>query len=121
LGYTKGERADTEITTSSASQGGVVSTKVTIEATRGRFPGQVAVSHDRVEIVDVSLPSSVTVDGRAVPERSAGTGPGWSYQAATATVSVVLPSTSISSATTVVERGGSPVERAEPPLGSAAS
>ncbi|MGB7051266.1 MAG: TIM-barrel domain-containing protein [Acidimicrobiales bacterium] len=121
LGYTKGERADTEITTSSASQGGAVSTKVTIEATKGRFPGQAAVSHDRIEIVDVSLPSSVTVDGRAVPERSAGTGPGWSYQAATATATVVLPSTPISSATTVVERGGSPVERAEPPPGTAAS
>ena len=92
---------------------------MTIEATRGRFPGQAAVSHDRVQIVDVSLPSAVTVDGRAVPERSAG--PGWSYQAATATVTVVLPSAPITSVSTIVERGGSPVERAEPPLGTAAS
>jgi hypothetical protein len=121
LGYTRGERADTHITTSSTSQGGEVSTEVTIAATRGRFSGQVANSRDRVQIIDVSLPSSVTVDGRAVPERSVGSAPGWSYQAATATVSVVLPSTPITSATTIVERGGSPVERAEPQLGTAAS
>ncbi len=121
LGYTRGERADTHITTSSTSQGGEVSTEVTIAATRGRFSGQVTNSHDRVQIIDVSLPSSVTVDGRAVPERSVGSAPGWSYQAATATVSVVLPSTPITSATTIVERGGSPVGRAEPQLGTAAS
>jgi len=109
LGYTQGESADTELSTATDTAGGG-STTVTIGATAtGRFAGQAVTSKDRVEIVDVSRPTSVTVDGRVVTERAGGVRAGWSYERSTATVTVVLPPTPLASGTTVVERGGTPV------------
>jgi alpha-glucosidase (family GH31 glycosyl hydrolase) len=87
LGYTKGQDALTPITTATVKGSG--GTQVTVGPASGRFPGQPQSVHLRFDLVGVTHPSRVTLDGRALPERAAGDGaPGWSYQAATATLVV---------------------------------
>ena len=57
LGYTKGQRTETLITTSSAAPtGGTPSTQVTIAATRGHFPGEPTDVHLPGRLADLSRP-----------------------------------------------------------------
>jgi hypothetical protein len=118
LGYTKGQHTETVITTSTGSVvGGHTSptTRVTIGPARGSYPGEAtSVAYD-VQMIDLSRPTGVTLDGKALAERtSAGTGPGWSYQPATDTVSVTTGPSPTDRAVTVVESGGGAVARPEP-------
>jgi hypothetical protein len=112
LGYTKGQDTETPITTSTDSSG---DQQVTIGAARGHYPGQASSVAYRVEMVDLSRPSKVTLDGSTLAERpSGGTRPGWSYQASTDTVTIVTGPSPTAHALTMVESGARPVELAEP-------
>jgi hypothetical protein len=115
--YEKGQHAETTIGVSGrgGGSGGAGSTRVTIGPARGRYAGQATTVSYVVQMVDLSAPSGVTLDGAALSRRPAGSaGPGWSYQAATDTVVVNTGPTSIAHRTTVVANGAGPVSRAEP-------
>ncbi|HXW34959.1 MAG TPA: TIM-barrel domain-containing protein, partial [Acidimicrobiales bacterium] len=121
LGYTEGQRTETRITVSSEpSSNGVAqsSTRVVIGSTRGNFPGEAEKASYELDIVDVSSPSSVTLDGRTVPEYTGtGSAPAWTYQPSTDTVHISLRTVSRYQAQTVVVNGATPVSRSEPANG----
>ena len=117
LGYTRGQDGRTSITD---GVGPVEATgaalRVHIGATAGRFPGQSRTLAYRLEMVDLSVPSQVTVNGRPLADQTAGSNaPGWYYQPTTATVVVDTPVTPITRATTVVVSGSRTLDRSEPP------
>ncbi len=120
LGYTKGQHTETAITTSSASHGGTPSVRVTIGAARGSYPGEPTSQSTRVELVDVTRPGQVTLDGRRLRPRS-GSGPGWSYDASTETLIVVVGSRPVVHAARVVAVGSAAVTRADPAVAPSAS
>ena len=71
LGYTKGQRTETLITTSSsAPASGPPSVRVTIGAARGSYPGEPTSVSTTIEMVDVTRPDQVTLDGRNLSARS---------------------------------------------------
>ena len=88
-------------TSSSAPAGGQPSVRVTIGAARGSYPGEPTSVSTTIEMVDVTRPRQVTLDGRA-SARGSGSGPGWSYQASTATLTVDVGSRPVAHAARVV-------------------
>ena len=87
---------------------------VTIGPSRGRYRGEPTARRYRVEMVDVSRPSTVTVDGRRLRRTSLGSARvGWSY-AASATVLVTTPTLAITGSATVVAAHCRGVDRPEP-------
>ena len=114
LGYTKGQRTETLITTSTgAPSGGRSSVRVTIGGARGRYTGQPMSVATTVKMVDVTRPDSVTLNGRNLSTGS-GTGPRWSYAASTSTVTVDIGLLPVSQIARVVAVGAAPVTRGEP-------
>ena len=121
LGYTKGQRTETLISTSSsAPAGGSPSVRVTIGAARGSFPGEPGSLSTTIEMVDVTRPDQVTLDGRNLSTRS-GSGPRWSYQASTATLTVHVGSRPVEQQTRVVAVGATTVTRGEPTVTTSVS
>jgi hypothetical protein len=120
LGYTKGQDTETPITDSFDSTGTTGTTcRVTIGSAGGSYPGEPHAVSYHLEMVDLSPPTQVTLDGRALVRQTSGSdGPGWSYQAASATVVVNTPSLPVSRTATVVASGGHVVNRPEPPAAS---
>lgn len=116
LGYTKGQDTETMITTSTGSGAGSArSTRITIGPALGHYPGQPTAASYRVQLVDVSAPRGVTLDGRALAQRPpVAAVAGWSYDASTATLTVVTGSSPTTGSVGIVENGGLPVDRAEP-------
>jgi hypothetical protein len=121
LGYTKDQRTETLITTSSsAPAGGPESVRVTIAAARGSYPGEPTSVSTTIDMVDVTRPEQVTLDGRNLSARS-GSGPRWSYQASTSRLTVDIGSRLVEQNARVVAVGAAPVARAEPAVASSAS
>jgi len=127
LGYTKGQATRTPITDSvgTAAEGDATATdRVTVGPAQGHYPGAPTSMGYRLEMVDLSQPGQVTLNGRGLNRLTPGSdGPGWYYQAVTATVVVDTPQLPTSRPLTVVASGGLPVNRPEPaapapPLGS---
>jgi hypothetical protein len=118
LGYTSGQSTDTLITDSLerlGTAGATATDHVSIGPGRGHYPGEPTTARYRVELVDVTRPTTVTVDGRPLPRRSAAaTAPGWSYSAATATLSVTTTAQPTTTAVRVAATGVRVVPRAEP-------
>ena len=121
LGYTHGQSTDTPITDSVVPAGstrpgtGTREARVSIGPARGHYPGQPTSVGYRLELVDVSQPSQVTLNGRRIDRLpSASVAPGWYYQADTATVVVNTPSLTATRAVTVEATGALPVDRPEP-------
>jgi len=116
LGYTKGQDGHTPITDSVDSVGATGATvRVTIGPTEGHFPGQARALVYRVEMVDVSPPSQVTLNGHPLGSKTTGsTAPGWYYQPTTATVVIDTASIPINREATVVATGSRTVNRSEP-------
>jgi len=115
LGYTKGQYSETTVTdTESVGSPATPTARVTVGPAHGHYPGQPTSAGYRVEMVDLTQPSEVTVNGRPLARTSGSDVPGWSYDAATATVVVTTPSVSTTRAVVVVASGGRPVERPEP-------
>jgi alpha-glucosidase (family GH31 glycosyl hydrolase) len=118
LGYTKGQDTETPITDTVGSVG-ATSYDVTIGPARGRYPGEPRAMSYRVQMVDLSQPSQVTLNGRRLQELGSGSGgPGWSYNSATDTVIINTPTEPVDHATTVVASGSRTVHRPEPPAPS---
>jgi len=104
LGYTTGQYTDTPVTYA----GGAADSTVVIGPASGSYPGAPASRQYTVDLVDVSSPRSVLVDGKALPASR------WSYDAATHTVQVSLGAVPVGRATTVTQVGGSAVQAQEP-------
>ncbi len=69
----------------------------------------------RIDMVDLTQPTSVTLNGRSLPRMAPGAdGPGWDYETATATVVVDTPALPTARAFTVVASGSNPVNLPEP-------
>ena len=118
LAYQRGQQARTAITVSSGGAtrpGGTPSTRVSIGPARGRYSGQATTVSYAVQLVGLSPPSGVTLDGAALSRRPTGSNKaGWSYQPSSDTVLVNTGPISIAHRTTVQADGASPVSRAEP-------
>ena len=122
LGYTRGQDSETPVADSVGSRGKSGpggDARVVIGPVRGHYPGAPTSVGYQVELVDLTRPSGVTVSGRPLPSRPAGSAAaGWYYLPGTATVVVDTPSLPASRAVTVVADGGRPVDRTEPPPAS---
>jgi len=122
LGYTKGQSTTTSITDSFGPPGGGAgnpNARVTIGAAHGHYRGEPTQIGYRIEFVDVTDPSQVSIDGRALHRRTPGSdGPGWFYQASTSTVVVTTSSLSTARASMVTASDCRTVDRSEPPAAS---
>ena len=120
LGYTKGQSTETPITDSTGSVGsGPTEARVTVGSARGHYRGQPTAVSYRLDMVDLTVPSWVTLDGRRLDRRSSGSDlPGWSYQSSTATLVVTTASMPTTKTFTVVASGTRTVSRTEPPPAS---
>jgi hypothetical protein len=130
LGYTKGQYTETPITDSvgttvrsgkSAADGSSVPAgtaavaRVTIGPSRGHYPGQPGSVAYRVELVDATRPSRVTVDGRLLrPVPSGSDATGWFYLPGSSTVVVDTPPRSTGGRVTVGLTGVAATSRTEP-------
>jgi hypothetical protein len=103
-GYEKGQYTLTGIT--SSSRGSV--TTVRIGEARGSFPGEQATRSFTVDLEGLSRPRAVLVDGRPLDA------PGWSYDAATHTVSVPVSGLPRYADASVMVAGSSAVVQGEP-------
>lgn len=118
LGYTRGQDSQTTITDTVGADGaGAASYRVTIGSARGHYRGAPGAMTYLVQMVDLTPPSEVTLNGRRLAEHPPGSdSPGWSYQPATDTVVVSTPALPVDRATTVIASGSGPVNRPEPPV-----
>ena len=118
LGYTKGQYTETEITDSVAPGTGTRRSgisRVVIGAAKGHYPGGPTSADYRLEMVDLSRPSELTINGSPIARVRAGSkGLGWYYDESSATVVVELPSIPVSETATVVASGARAVSRPEP-------
>jgi len=113
LGYNRGQSTTTPITDAVGVGGD--SSVVTVGPAHGHYPGAPRARAYRVEMVDVTAPSTVRVDGRVLGPQAPGSGsPGWSYEASTATLVVDTPMLPTSGAVTVTATGAGAVDRSEP-------
>ena len=114
LGYTKGQRTETLITTTtSAPAGDVSSVHVTIGAARGSYAGEPSAVSTTITMVDVTRPAQVTLDGHTLGSES-GPDPRWSYQASTATLTVDIGSRPVDQKTFVTAVGATTVAPGTP-------
>jgi hypothetical protein len=122
LGYTKGQFTQTPITDSLGSEpnsGAPMTSRVTIGSAHGHYPSEPAAVSYRIEMVDMTQPSRVTLNGRVLGQEPSGSNsPGWYYQPATATVVVDTQSVPSTGSATVVATGARPVNLPEPPVPS---
>ncbi|MFZ0249845.1 MAG: TIM-barrel domain-containing protein [Acidimicrobiales bacterium] len=100
LGYTKGQRTQTLITTSSSTPtNGRASVRVTIGRAQGSYPGEPGSVATTIKVMDVTRPNQVTVDGRKLGGQS------WSYGASTSILTVDLGSHPVAQNARVVAVG----------------
>jgi alpha-glucosidase (family GH31 glycosyl hydrolase) len=102
LGYQHSQFSNTTL----AYQSGAGMSTVVIGPARGSYPGEPASRQYTVDLVDVSSPDSVLVDGRPAA--------GWSYDAASHTLHVPVGSVPVGSSATITQTGGVPVQAPEP-------
>ena len=122
LGYTKGESAQTTFTTSTgtlvaqgAPGGRTPVVRATILPTRGRYPGEPGTIEYQLDLVDVSAPSRVTLNGMDLAEQTNGAAKvGWTYDAQTDTVIVDVGTVPGSRVVNVAAIGSSSVDQSEP-------
>jgi len=107
LGYQHGQYSDTPI----SYRSGTSTSTLVVGPARGTYPGAPASRRYTVDIVDVSSPSSVLVNGHPVASSGAWS---WSYSAATHTLRVPLGPVPVGSSATVTQVGGAAVQSAEP-------
>ncbi len=118
LGYTKGQDSQTPITLSSGppdATGGRSFTRVIIGPVHGHYPGQASAANYRVELVDLTPPSRVTLDGKAASEgRGERSRPSWSYDRSTDTLTLITGRHPVSAPLSVEETGARLVSPGEP-------
>jgi hypothetical protein len=122
LGYTKGQDSETQITDSLGSPGAVgapAPSRVTVGPAVGNYPGRPTAMRYRIDMVDLTRPSQVTLDGKLVTPTAPGSSTsGWYYQSTSATVVVNTPPHPTDRSLTVVATGAAPVNQTEPSAGS---
>jgi hypothetical protein len=122
LGYTKGQYTETPITDSVGSvrtRGKNTTSRVTIGSAHGHYPGEPTTVGYHLQMVDLTRPFQVTLNGRRLSRLALGSdAPGWYYRAATATVVVNTPSVLRTRAVTVLVSGSRQVNRPEPSAAS---
>jgi hypothetical protein len=106
LGYQAGQSTDTPVSYVRAP--GSDTSTVEIGPARGSYPGAPARRTYTVDLVDVSSPRAVLVDGRPQPAS------GWAYDDASRTLQVRLPATPVGQPVTVTQDGGTAVQSGEP-------
>jgi alpha-glucosidase (family GH31 glycosyl hydrolase) len=105
-GYEKGQYSLTSIDTTQAAGGSAAT--VDIGPARGSYPGQPGARSFDVDIVGVSRPRTVLLDGRPLAAS------GWTYDAATHTVTAPVTGLSRGVGAQVTEVGGTAIVQAEP-------
>jgi hypothetical protein len=122
LGYTKGQSTETLITDSTgfpASGAATSDAQVTVGRASGHYHGEPTAFGYRIDMVDLTSPSAVTVNGRHLDRRPSGSdAPGWSYQTQTDTVVITTAVLSTTAPVTVIASGVRPLTRSEPPTSS---
>jgi hypothetical protein len=106
LGYQHGQYTLTKITSEPGT--------VTIGPASGHYPGEPGSRAFQLQLVDLSRPSQVSLDGRPLPQVAPGGNDGWWYDAAAQTVNVALPASPADRTQVITQAGGSPVTRGEP-------
>ena len=115
LGYTKGQLTQTPLSDSPGEAGSTGQEKVTIGSAHGHYRGQPGAVSYEIDMVDLTRPAQVTLNGKRLDRRPRGaTGPGWTYQASTSTVTVITAPLSTTRPSTVVASGTETVDRSEP-------
>jgi alpha-glucosidase (family GH31 glycosyl hydrolase) len=104
LGYQHGQHTDTPVSYRSRPGGSTV----VIGPARGSYPGAPASRSYTVDLVDVSSPRAVLVDGRPLPAS------GWSYDSGSHTLQVPVGAVPGHRPVTITQVGGTPVQSAEP-------
>ena len=104
LGYQKGQSTSTRISTTTLGQ----STTVIIGPAVGSYPGAPTTRSYTVDVPGISAPRTVLINGRPLA------GSGWSYDGATHTLAVPLPTASVRQTTVITQIGGSTVQAPEP-------
>jgi len=87
---------------------------VVIGAACGGYPGEAMSRAYQLQLVDLSQPSQVLLDGGPLAQVAPGGSDGWWYDAASQTVEVAVPETPVSQRVVVTELGGATVSRSEP-------
>jgi hypothetical protein len=103
-GYEKGQSSLTSITT--GGQG--ASATVAIGPSRGSYPGQPQTRGFDVDMIGLSRPASVLLDGHPLAPGA------WTYDPATHTVTVTVTGLARTASAQVTETGGTQVAQAEP-------
>jgi alpha-glucosidase (family GH31 glycosyl hydrolase) len=117
LGYTTGQYTETPITDAvgGAESGAVKPSRVTIGAAHGHYSGEPATVDYRVELVDLTQPTGVSVNGRLISRQTSGSqNPGWYYQPDTSTVVINTGSMPTTKTVSVVATNSRTVDRPEP-------
>lgn len=116
LGYQQGQYVWVPISTqTTAATGSTPSqTSLTTGASEGSYPGELTSRAYQVEMVDISLPTSVLLNGQPLPQVAAGGQDGWWYDTVNSVIHVDVPESPVDSTTTIAEVGGSPTPRPEP-------
>jgi alpha-glucosidase (family GH31 glycosyl hydrolase) len=113
LGYQQGQ---SQTTTFSYRQGsasaGANSSTLLIGPARGTYSGAPAARSYQVQVVDLSRPVKVLLNGSVLP--SGGASARWSYRASSHTLVIDLPDRATLSATTILQSGGRPLNEPEP-------
>ena len=88
---------------------------MTIGAAHGHYPGEPAAVDYRLELVDLTQPTGVKVNGHLINRRTPGSqATGWYYQPDTATVVINAGSTPTTTSLSVVATNSQTVDRPEP-------
>jgi Glycosyl hydrolases family 31/Ricin-type beta-trefoil lectin domain/Domain of unknown function (DUF5110) len=106
LGYQSGQSTTTPIGYTENASGSTV----TIGATSGSYPGAPGSRTYGVDLVDLSQPTSVQVNGQTLPAS------GWTYDSGTHTLHVSAGSVPAGQTATVTQTGGKAVQPSEPPV-----
>jgi hypothetical protein len=110
LGYQHGAYAETPLRY--VTPGHAATSLLTIGAARGSYPGQPARRSYTVDLVDLSAPGVVVLDGARLSRISSdNAGTGWWYDAGAATLHVRTPALSTSRTHVIAQLGGRAVQR----------
>jgi Glycosyl hydrolases family 31 TIM-barrel domain/Glycosyl hydrolase family 31 C-terminal domain/Domain of unknown function (DUF5110)/NPCBM-associated, NEW3 domain of alpha-galactosidase/Carbohydrate binding module (family 6)/IPT/TIG domain len=104
LGYTRGQYTDTPVSYVSAPGG----SSVVIGPARGHYPGEPSGRRYTLDLVDLTSPHAVLIDGRPAPASDVR------YDASSHTLAVTLSQVPAAGLTTVTQVGGSAVRAPEP-------
>src|SRR5258708_34661538 len=99
--------------TAPASDAGAAST-VIIGPACGHYVGEPGTRDYEIQMVDLSQPRQVRLDGQALPQVSPGGTDGWWYDASAQTVTVALPARRTDQTLAVTQLGGSPASPSAP-------